>query len=172
MSLMKAMMRAAGVTVGSSQTLDFQRDSTLDDGMRQVLGTIELLAELDTRLAVIQRDLVGPRGMPDGELPDPRDIGLHGYVPKLMEASLYIGALSRRMHLRAGVIEAAIGRRRRPAFEDMSAVDRTRYTVARKKDAAARPGALPPPAKPRAPSPSTSPSAKRPQPRPRPNPPV
>ncbi|MCG8441330.1 MAG: hypothetical protein MI723_05930, partial [Caulobacterales bacterium] len=87
------------------------RESTLEDGLRHVLATIDNLKELDSRLSVLEGDLLGDASGDHEELPEPGELGLDGFVPRLMESSLLIGALTRRMHLRMGVLEGALGPR-------------------------------------------------------------
>ncbi len=104
----------------SGKSYDPEREATLEDGLRQVIDTIDSLAELDGRLRGLERDLIGESPISLSDLPSGRDLSLDGVVPRLMEAALLIGALSRRMHLRLGVIEGALGVRAKPvgAFEE------------------------------------------------------
>lgn len=115
-------------TVGAphhASRYDPNRDSTLEDGLGHIIDTIDSLAELDARLRGLEQDLIGESPISLSDLPGGRDDSREGVVPRLMEAALLIGALSRRMHLRLGVIEGALGVRAKPvgAFEDALADD-------------------------------------------------
>lgn len=101
----------------SKTTMQAVQDVTLHDGLRQMLETIQSLVELDNRLEEVEQDLIGHSPVSLERLPSPEDLGLEGFVPRLMEAALLIGAMGRRMHLRVGVIEGAVGRRARPVTE-------------------------------------------------------
>lgn len=102
-----------------SERVQAIRDATLEDGIKHLMATMDNLVELDRRLAVVENELVGAGTLNLGDLPQPRDIGLDGFVPRLMEAGLIIGAMTRRMHLRLGVISGALGCGAKP----VSAVD-------------------------------------------------
>ena len=117
MGVVSAFLRAIGVDVGVGEAPPslpaVRTDPRVEQGMKHMLACIEGLAELDTRLARLHRQVAGARGQPVGELPDPYDLGLDGKSPRVMEAAHYIGALSRRMHVRMSVIEAVANRRAR-----------------------------------------------------------
>lgn len=98
-------------------SVDMVRDSTMEDGLRHMMATLDSLAELDQRISDLEGDLLGSQALNADALPAPSELGLDGFVPRLMEASLLIGAFSRRMHLRMGVIEGALGLRARPVTD-------------------------------------------------------
>ena len=118
MGVVKAVV---GLTRGAAggRNDDFEaaqaiRDATLDDGIKHIRGAIDNLAELDRRLQLIEGELVGSGVLKLGDLPARSELGLEGAVPRLMEAALVIGALTRRMHLRLGMISGALGCGARP----------------------------------------------------------
>ncbi len=105
----------------SEISADVIREATMEDGLRHVMMTIDSLIELDQRFGELEQELLGESALNVDPLPEPHDLGLDGLVPRLMESALLIGAASRRMHLRMGVIEGAMGRRARPVDARVSA---------------------------------------------------
>lgn len=128
MGMMNALVRGSrgrsgndyGKRGGQSAALDSLREATLDEGVKQLLDTINNLLELDARFEDVERDLIGKSPITLERMPSPEELGLNGFVPRLMEAALLIGAITRRMHLRVGVVEGALGKRARPVT-DMAA---------------------------------------------------
>lgn len=94
--------------------LDIAQNATLEDGLRRLLDTVDGLVELDARVAAIEADLIGQSPIGLADLPSPQQLGMDGLVPRLMEAGLLIGAVTRRVQLRLGLIEGALGVRARP----------------------------------------------------------
>ncbi len=101
------------------RSYDTQREVTLEDGLNQLLQTVEGLVALEHRVAELENDLIGSSPVALQDLPSPAELGIDGLVPRLMETSLLLGALSRRMHLRMGVIEGALGIRAKPTAADL-----------------------------------------------------
>ncbi len=141
---------AAETAVAQAQAkpYDPEREATLEDGLRQVIDTLDSLAELDGRLRGLERDLIGDSPISLTDLPCGHELCIDGVVPRLMEAALLIGALSRRMHLRMGVIEGALGVRAKPVgmleetvAEDDDA-DADQYAEFETADVETFPGAL------------------------------
>ncbi len=124
MGMMSALVRgprgratASNVTKREQPALESLREATLDEGVKQIIATINELIDLDERFADIEKDLIGKSPITLERVPSPEELGLTGFVPRLMEAALLIGAVTRRMHLRVGVVEGALGMRARPIMD-------------------------------------------------------
>ncbi len=109
--------RATGAEKSQRPADEAIRDATLDDSVKEILDTINGLMDLEERFEDIERDLIGKSPVALDKIPSPEELGVTGFVPRLMEAALLIGAITRRMHLRVGVVEGALGKRARPVTE-------------------------------------------------------
>lgn len=114
MGVMNAIKGRGRASRRRAESVEVVRDATLEDGLGHVLSTVENLIELDQRIGEIEGDLLGARQIKLDPIPSPDELGIDGLVPRLMESALVIGALTRRMHLRLGTLEGAMGKRAKP----------------------------------------------------------
>lgn len=110
----RATRHAAAVEAIGQIWGEAKPEATLEDGLRHLIDTIDGLTALDTRIAELEKDLVGHVAVPLDDFPSPAELGIDGYVPRLQETAMLIGAVARRAHLRVGMIEGAVGLRARP----------------------------------------------------------
>lgn len=94
--------------------LSGQIDASLENGMLQMIASLDGLADLESRLSELEASLVGESDHGLDDLPSAHDLGIHceaieSQPPRLLDAALLMGAIVRRAQLRVGCVERALG---------------------------------------------------------------
>ena len=109
--------------LGSGRS-EAMRRALMEDGLSQLLGTIEALRALEERLQLVEDEITAGEALTLPALPRAQDVGICDLEPRLMETALLIGATIRRMNLRLGGVERALDGRE-PFGEDDTIVVRS-----------------------------------------------
>lgn len=89
--------------------LEERRDARrFADGMRQLNDAVSLLASLEARLRLVEDEMTAGEALDLDALPGADAVGVAGEEPRLAEAALLIGAMTRRMSLRLGAVERVL----------------------------------------------------------------
>lgn len=91
-----------------SRSSEGMRKALVEDGLRQLVDTIDALSALESRLQLVEDDVTAGEALELPDLPTAKDIGITEFEPRLMETALLIGAITRRLNLRLGGMERAL----------------------------------------------------------------